>query len=476
MKALLLRLWHSPTLMTWGSLASRLLGLMLVLPLVFVRFPAPDVAVWQLFATLLTLLLILDFGLSPTFSRMISYAVGGARIHDLANMAKPALERQNDADPATILAVYASMRWLYARLILGMAVLISVGGSLALKNTISQMDDPMLGWSAWLVVLATSMASVWANAYSSAIQGFNQIATLRRWEILTSLGQIGSSFLVLSLGGNLLHLIAVSQAWVVFGMWRNRKLLLHIYPALAQAPKQADPLVLKALWPATWRSGLGILMSQGIIQLSGIAYGQLASAAELASYLFALRVITTISQFSQAPFYSKLPTLGVCFARGETTEQLRIASKGMRLASWVLVAGTLGVALCMEPALQLIHSKVQFVSPALWALMSWAFFIERVGAMHIQLYSLTNHIIWHIANGVTGTVMLILAWLLYPEFGIAAFPAAMLSSYALIYTAYAMYKTSTTFKFNLFTFECKASLPAAAVLLSASGLLALYAR
>lgn len=457
--------------MTWGSLASRLLGVTLVLPMVLAKFPAADIAVWQLFATILTLQLILDFGLSPTFSRMLSYAVGGASIDDLHAMAKVKRDKA-EPDRDTIKAVYGTLQWLYTRIGGVILAVTLVLGTWALAKPVSQMGSPQQGWIAWGVVLVTSLAAIWVNAYSAAIQGFNQIAVLRRWEILTSLGQIACSFAALSLGGNLLVLVCVSQAWVVFNMWRNRKLLMHIEPQLKDCPHERQPTVLAALWPATWRSGIGILMSQGIIQVSGIIYGQIASAAEVASYLLALRVITTISQFSQAPFYSKLPALAILYAQQNTAEQLRIARRGMALASWVLTLGTVAVAVTVGPALSFIGSRVHFVSPTLWCLMSMAFFVERVGAMHVQLYSVTNHIVWHIANGVTGVIMLGLAYALYGELGIAAFPTAMLLSYAFVYTTFAMYLTTRAFKFHLLGFECKASLPPAIIqLIMAGGLL-----
>ena len=66
------RLWDSPTFTTWGSLASRLLSTVVVLPLILVKFSAAEVVVWQLFATLSSLLLLLDFGLAPTFTRMLA--------------------------------------------------------------------------------------------------------------------------------------------------------------------------------------------------------------------------------------------------------------------------------------------------------------------------------------------------------------------------------------------------------------------
>jgi hypothetical protein len=473
MKSLALRLWHSPTFTTWGSMAARLLSVALVLPLVLVKLPTPDIAVWQLLATLLTLQLILDFGLAPTFARMISYALGGARLSDLQVMADSTRrpQGQREADSQTIAAIFGTLQWLYTRFGLTVLGVMAIGGTWALLKPVAQMEDPAYGWAAWGVVLLTSVASVWANAYSSAIQGFNEVAVLRRWEILTSLGQIGSAFLTLTLGGGLFGLICVMQAWVVFNMWRNQRLLKHIRPELSKAPSRAHPLVLSALWPATWRSGVGILMSQGIIQASGVVYSQLASAAEVASYLLALRVITTISQFSQAPFYSKLPQMAVLYTQHKQEHMLQLARRGMALASWVLTLGTVAVAFTIQPALAFIGSKVSFVSPTLWCLVSIAFFIERVGAMHIQLYSVTNHIVWHIANGITGIAMLLMAVALYPSQGVAGFPIAMILAYGLFYTVFAMYKTTGAFKFSLLRFESQASLlPAVLQVLVAGGL------
>src|SRR5690606_7378422 len=114
MKALALRLWHSPTVMTWGSLASRLLGVTLVLPLVLVKFAPPEVAIWQLFIALYTMQMLFDFGLAPTFSRLLSYARGGATMADIANMRQaaklPATPRP--ADPQVLAQVFSAQRWL----------------------------------------------------------------------------------------------------------------------------------------------------------------------------------------------------------------------------------------------------------------------------------------------------------------------------------------------------------------------------
>lgn len=456
------RAWHSPTLTTWGSMAVRASNVLVVLPMVLRRFEPAEVAVWQLFASIFTLMLLVDWGLSPSLARLLAYARGGARLVDMLDMRAPGPPQQQGSPSvaATEVAarILATLRWLYPRVGALVVAFFAVAGSWSLQTPISQCGNANEAWAAWGLVLLGSWAAFQGSGAGAALQGMNNIATLRRWEVLTGLAQIGTSLAVLALGGGLLALVATYQAWTAFGAWRNGALLRHLHADVLKRQPTADSEVLKVLWPATWRSAVGVLLSQGIIQGSGLVYSQLAPAAEVASYLLAVRVITTLSQFSQAPFYSKLPALAAMQAQHDRSQQLQVAQRGMLRSHWVMVAGVLAVAYLVPWLLKLAHSKTAFVSPQIWALMCAAFFVERLGAMHLQLYSLTNHILWHIANGVTGVAMLALALMLYPAVGLAGLPLAMLLAYILLYTPYALYHSTRAFHLPLFKFESGASL------------------
>lgn len=461
------RLWHSPTVTTWGSLLVRLSAVLVVMPVVLVRFSPADVALWQLFSAVFVLALMLDFGLSPTLARMIAYASGGASLADMASMRR----MTPDTAPATpnhdaAVAVLSTLRWLYPRAALGLTLLLALLGTWGMAKPVSQASDVASAWVAWVLVLASTGVSLWGGAYAAALQGFDRIAAMRRWEALTGLCQIACSVAALALGGNLLWLVAVYQGWAVLAAVRNRLLLRGLHPELfIQAPAR-DPEVLRVLWPGAWRSGLGVLMSQGIIQASGIIYSQLAPAAEVAAYLLALRLMQMLSQFSQAPFYGKLPQLARMHAAGRHQDELVLAQRGMRLAHFVLALGAVTIALAAQPLMHAIGSRTAFVPPGVWALIALAFFAERYGAMHMQLYSLTNHIVWHVANGVTGALMIGLAIAGYPRLGAYAFPAAMLAAYLGFYCIYAVRLSSRTFKIDLLRFELKTAVPSLLLLLT----------
>jgi hypothetical protein len=463
--------------MTWGSLSVRLSTVVLVLPVVLVRFAPAEVALWQLFATLSVLALMLDFGLAPTLARLLAFARGGAQLQTLlygTPAGAPAVpEAASSAgligEPVQGAAAHTLMgtlRWLYPRLALAMVALLALAGTWALQIPVSQVADTGQAWLAWMLVVMSAGVALWGGAYAAALQGMDRIAVMRRWEVAAGLAQLASVGMVLAAGCNLLALVATYQAWVVLGALRNVWLLRRLHPELFKQKPSADPLALQVLWAPAWRSGLGVLLCQGAIQLSGVVYSQMAPAAEVAAYLIALRVASMVSLFSQAPFYSKLPRLAELQASGQRAEQLRLARRGMGMAHAAFVPGMLLVAFAAQPLLSVIGSQTPFVTPGVWAVLALALFAERFGAMHMQLYSLTNHILWHVANGLSGLVMVTVAALTYPHAHLYAFPVAMLIAYGGVYAAYAAWHSRRAFGLRLLSFESRSALPALALLLA----------
>ena len=450
------RVWNSPTMMTWGSFLTRSLSLVIVLPLILTHLSTAEIALWYLFSTIIGLQMLADVGFSPTFSRVIAYGMGGLNTFDLKDLRtirqSPGLSEPNWE---TIEKICSTMGAVYLRLTVISIFLLATLGTYALWKPISTIGDITSGWIAWNIILLASTVTLLGNTYSAYLQGVNQIALLRRWEILTSLGAIGTSFIVLLLGGGLLGLVIANQGWLVFNIFRNRWLCAKIEGGRFQkfTHKEIDPIVFEAVWPSAWRSGLGVFMSYGLVQISGVIYAQFGSASGVASYLLALRLMQTISQFSQAPFYSKLPLLAKLRSEGNLEQQVNVAKRGMLLAYWTYVAGFIGLGVLATPLLRLIGSNAEFVNPLLWGLMGLSMFAERYGAMHIQLYSTTNHIIWHIANGVSGVIYLVVVLALFKQIGVYAFPVGTLAGYLGFYSWYSARHSYRAFGLKFWDFE-----------------------
>ncbi|MBA7645687.1 hypothetical protein ES703_53445 [subsurface metagenome] len=211
--------WNSPTLMTWGSFFSRSLSLVVVRPLLLTRLSTEEIALWYLFMTIISFQMLVDVGFAPTFSRVIAYAIGGANIDDLKS---PKAQSNGKANWETLELICSEMRVIYSRLGFLWPMLLVVFGTLALAKPISLVQNTFSAWSAWGMILVVSTVTIRGNIYSAYLQGINQIALLRRWEAITSLGAIITSFLVLILGGKLLGLVIAHQGWQLLNILRNR--------------------------------------------------------------------------------------------------------------------------------------------------------------------------------------------------------------------------------------------------------------
>jgi hypothetical protein len=362
------------------------------------------------------------------------------------------------------------MNVLYRRITLITTVIMMVAGTLLLRRPIVQTNIQTQAWISWGVVVLTSVLTIFGSKFSTAIQGLDRIATLKRWDILRSFGEILTLGLILLISGNLLTLVIASQIWKVIGVGFNYFLCRNEQEGVYSNHKDwdLDSEIFQSVWPSAWRSGVGRFMSYGLTQASGLIFAQVGVSQDVATYLISLRLIQTVVDFSRAPFYSKLPKMANLFAQNKQEELIILAKRGMILAYWTFVAGFVVFGLIGAPLLNLIGSNAPFASSMLWIVLGIGFFIERYGAMHIQLYSTTNRINWHIANGVTGTLYLVTSMLLLGTVGILAFPLAQIISNLGFYAWFSAYYSYRTFKMNFWKFEAQTSLSPITVLVSFS--------
>lgn len=454
------RLWHSPTVTTWGSTVSRVAGLLVILPLVLTRFSAPEIAVWYLLSSIISLQTVADAGFAPTFQRVFAYAVGGAA--ELSGFRERSRATADGRANLELLArIWSTAQLIYNRLTVGGILILGSFGTWALRRPITGLADPLDGWLAWIAVLTGTACVLRGNSFAAYLQGSDRIALVKRWETFTSLGGALTSIIVLLLGGRLLALAIAVQSWSVINALRDWLLCRRVQREQFGHPiplhPANDPSVLSVVWPAAWRSAVGIGMSRGVVYASGLVYAQIADASSLASYLLAIRLVTAVSEVSQAPFYSKLPRLAQLISTGRQEEMVALARKGMALAFWAFVVPFVAIGVSGPTLIRMIHSHAPFAPQLLWSLIGVAFFLERYGAMHLQLYSTTNHIVWHIANGVSGALNISVIWLLFPIIGVYAFPAGLIISLLGFYCWYSARYSYKTFGMRFSAFERRTS-------------------
>ena len=421
------------------SQAARLGGMAALLPLIVHKLPAPEVALWYLFATIMTLQMLADLGFATVLARVYAFAsVGSPQYRDLRVQVDDR-RATGRTDVEQVWRIARTADWIYPRVVGAWLLLAGVFGSLAARPLVQETQHPMLAWLAWAVMLLTSATQLGTQRYTSLFMGLDRVPPLRLTEAAVR-ATIGMAALVaVWMGGGLLavaicHLTGAAGTLLALDRLADRGVLGGDRRFLTLWPEpRPNASLLATVWPSAWRSGVGIALMVGVSQGSGLIVARLVTAREAAAYLIALNLMRAIYTISEAPFYSSIPLLAQLRARRDFAELRRRSELGMRRSYWafcvlVIVAGTL-----MPWLLRWVDGDVRWVSDGLWVAMAAALLFERHGALHLQLYSTTNHIIWHWVNGVAGVLMLTGMAVLVPRLGLIGLPLGHLVGTAGFY-------------------------------------------
>jgi hypothetical protein len=463
MKQVFVKNFNSPTLNTWLSLVVRIGGLAILLPIVLRHFDINQVLVWQMLSSLLATVLWVDFGFSPTFSRFIAVARGGGSLRDL----QQDRDHHNLNHRIDLREIIVAQRKIYTWLSLIGLCVFTIVGIAALRVPVGKMIDPMEGWWAAALTAATALLTLLNGRNSAVLIGFDEITKLRRIESFTGLFQIGCAVFLILFGGHLIAVAVNSLVWTTLSFALVQSAAQRKIETLEFTAGSQNRGLLALAWKAAWRSGIGTLASAGIIQGSGLLYPQIAPAAEAAAFLLVLRLISVASQISQAPFYTKLPAMAKAKAEGDHAGLIAMAKSGMSYSLWIMALAIAGLVIVAPLLLMMLGGSVTSIDPQLSVLLGLAFFAERYGSMHMQIYTISNHVIWHKLNGLAGFIMIVVGALLYPVIQARALPVAMLVGYGCFLAYYVSDKSLRFLNVDRNSFERATSFwPACVVLTS----------
>lgn len=428
------RCWNSSTLTTWLSYFTKTGSLLFVLPLILYQFSVDEVALWYLFAIIISFGAIADFGFRSTFIRIISFISGGAQKIEVYKVGAKTSDNAS-VNWELFENVVSHMRKIYIFVGVGFSTLLITIGTFAVSTPLNRVADTGEAWLAWSLICFVAVIEFYGKVYKNYLEGLFKVALVKRVETLFRVGSIITSILVMIFIPSLLNLVIANRLWSVINVLRDRYLARMVEDGRFKEFKLLpfDKGLFLDIWRPAWRSGLSGLMSNGLTQLTGLLYAQIGTSMSLASYLLALKIITEIRNFSNAPLYSKIPVLGKLRATGDIKKLIAVSRKNMNLAYVIFFIGVSLTGFFSNYLLGVINSSTDFVSLDLWWLLCIAFLLHRIGGFHMQLYVSTNHIISHWVDGTAGLLFLIITYFLLDSQGVYAFPIAMIISYSLIH-------------------------------------------
>lgn len=450
------RIWSSPSWTSFSSYAAQSAGVAVFLPLLLRKLPSEQVAVVLLFATVGGVRLLIDFGFSYTLMRHISYALAASHRVEEAG-------RKDGGDPSfsDLACIKSSIRTVYSWLAFLVLLLLATVGTIVVAPVLERSGAPASAWTAWGVVVLTNSVSTWGIQFATWLQGTSNVALLRRWETIFALLSPVSAAFSLVMGGGMLAVTLALGVWQIIAVCRNGLLTSRVNDRLwartiAASPTQRE---WRELWAQTWRTGVGVLASFGVVQGSVIWFARILTGDALASFLLGFRVISVAADSSRAPFYSRTPELFKMYAAGDTTGFLQLGQAGMRKSLFLFVAAWTAAAWLGPWLLVQIESKTEFPSLQVWVAFGAAFLLQRWGAMHMQLICAANKILTHISDGMTAVVFLCLLFGLVSNLGDLALPTALAGAYGMVLVPYGIANSASVTKISPRVFESRVGVP-----------------
>ncbi|WP_335918101.1 hypothetical protein [Shewanella algae] len=445
------KLLKSSTLMTLAAMLSKSLVVLVITPIVAFSLNPEDMVVWFLYLSAISLVRMLDFGLSPTFIRVTSYLNSN-------NLSNEKLSQK--ISKLTFKDVYFFTRSQFLKMAgIGVLIGMTLGVALVFKPIMAS-TSPIWFYFGWLMVVVLASYSVYSNYILCFCMGSQDVADVQRVQVVANLiAGFFATIYFLTFSDIVLTGIFYLTSFPINVYFLKRKFFIEYE---GDCDKDAVPILNSLTASQSIKSGVGLLLSTGLIEFSGVIGANLLVPSVAAKYQFGLQLIRAVNGFSHAPFTSKVPLMSKLYAERRINDLILQSRKCMNGSYLLFFFGYSFIFFCLTFLNYFGFSFENAPELNLWIVLGICFLVERLGSLHIQLYSLTNNIIWHKANAASGIVTVVICFIIYHYIPVPPqyiFPVSMFFSYLLTYVPISMSASSKEFRFNPFKFEVLMSGP-----------------
>lgn len=378
-----------------------------------------ELAIWSAFLSLQSLQLVIEAGMTTVFIRTFAFARSGSdNIKGIGNQPN-ASSQGNQPDWLFFAKLERVAALLYSTTGVITTLFLVVWGSLSIWTRAAEIQSPMAAWLSLAAVAITGGFRAYSGRYQAILYAFERITEARLAEAAGWAICFFSTLAMLAFTRDFLLTgltYAATQLIYSLALVPLRKKFIAD-PPLRQQPLLLDKRLLRQLIDPLWRSIFGVFLFLAVFFGTGLIISAGLPPTEAAHFLLLINLSRYVMQFAQVPFFVVIPALAYHYASSNRKEQLRLAERGMASSLWILVGGLAAIGLTADLIRQRLHIDIGQIDLKLWGAISVVTFLERHGAMHLQLYSTTNHIVWHRVNSIAAAIFLGLTAALVTRYG-----------------------------------------------------------
>lgn len=409
---------ESPVLWSWAFQGLRVASGLILLPLVLRPeiMGGNDLGMYWVFMELSSLVILFDFGFSPSVGRNVSYAMAGAT----HLKAEGLVETPAGGEPnkALLWQLLRSTQRLFLILSVAAFVVIGLVGTLTVASRVQETARPHLTWVAWGLVLGASVLEIYAGWWNTFLRGLNQVLPSARIAAVAYALRLVLACGFLLAGWGLIALpVAGLISSTVHRSFSKRRCLAFLGEPPAVTRWES---LLPVLWPNSWRTGVQFLSVYLATRANTLICSHFLGLGVTSSYGLTAQVTQLISSMALVWCSVKWPLVGQ-LGKVQDTAGLR---KLLWPRLWMQTLTFLILAAAAVPigplALELLRSERKLLPTGMFAGMLAYGFFETQFVFWTTLLSLVRNRIpslW--PTVITNVTTIVVVFILFQRLGSA---------------------------------------------------------
>lgn len=372
------KLHKSATLSTWFFIGSKLVILLFLTSLIIKKFSVGEIALWYLYGSVMGFAHLFDVGFSTTIIRFTAY--------------NSSAEDQN-AIQKGFQKLYNSMNTVFLGLGVIVVLFLCGIGYFSVYPVIEE-NNISSGITSFLVILVILPINFFLKKNDAFIRGLNYVSLYNNWNAIMYFITGVLTVTALFLNMPFYIIVLVNQLGLLINSIKNVFLLKKVLGFEVNLfGFSYEKSIINEYWKPTWKSALISFSSNGMSHLTNILVPTfVTSIGVVASYLFSMRLIQFINEFSWAPFYSQIPRYIKEYKQGEIKQLSKHSYARMNWSLIIVVVGICGLGVFANVIMPFFETKTTFISYSLTGFVMLMIVQERIVAMHSQVVMFANNI------------------------------------------------------------------------------------
>jgi len=386
----------------------------IIIPILMHFLGQNSLGLWQVFASIGSIALLLDFGFSPTLARNIAYIWSGA--NELRKTGANIVNENREPNYEMLYKVLKVCQRIYLIISSIAIVILSTIGTVYIIH-ITKDFEGYRHLIAWAIYVFAVFMNLYFYYWSAALIGIGQVGNNSKAKAYASIIQIVSCLIFCMLK---LDIIAPCIAYLLFGVffrgiarWRFYK-TNNLKEKLREVSIKIDSKeirrIFSIIWHNAWRDGLVALSNYLIGQANTIICSLFYSLQDTAIYSLSLQFVQAIGIISVVTYSTFQPKLQEAYVKDDMAETRRLMSISVITYSIVFIGCFLILIIAGIPILRFISSQYVFSIPMLVAL-GFYMYLQRRYMMFCSYISNTNEVPYVKAFVLSGVISIILSCL-----------------------------------------------------------------